>query len=209
MQAQRSSVSVTSSATATTIDLALPELYMVWPNTDDTTTPEYNKNWVRIAWTNTAGASSLGFGTNAINISDWHVMTSAGSGTDTLQMTVGHTSVTVSQENLGMASQNLHFFEGFHLFDLNRFRAVADWLSATSPVINITPDDGVQAGCYGTIYLSPFFDCLYNHSRLKPGHPSRSAQRPDCRRAQRALLLQTISAMRPIRIGPSMSTAVA
>lgn len=30
------------------------------------------------------GASSEGFGTNAINISDWHVMSRAGSGTDIL-----------------------------------------------------------------------------------------------------------------------------
>ncbi len=99
MQAQRSTVSVTSSATATTIDLALPELYMVWPNIDDTTASPYDKNWVRIAWTNT--------GSNANQITIANSSSSGGLGTASVTTFAGaaagnntrFTGMTLAEDN--------------------------------------------------------------------------------------------------------------
>ena len=93
-----------------------------------------------------------GYGGNAINISDFHVMQrNSDSASDELQVFIGKSSSTVSEFNYGTDNQFDLFAEGKHLFDLERLRTASDWISA-----NVTPDAGVPAGSYGTISLDEF-----------------------------------------------------
>ena len=83
MQAERDTITVTTSSTATTIVFALPEGFAIWPNT---TTP-YDKNWVRIAWTSTGNLASQITITNAVdgalNSASAKVFAGAGNGNAT------------------------------------------------------------------------------------------------------------------------------
>ncbi|RKZ61096.1 MAG: hypothetical protein DRQ44_12095 [Gammaproteobacteria bacterium] len=93
-----------------------------------------------------------GYGGNAINISDFKVIQRVSdSDSDELQVFIGKSSSTVSEFNYGTDNQYDLFAEGRHLFDLERLRTAADWISA-----NVTPDAGVPAGSYGTISLDDF-----------------------------------------------------
>jgi len=94
-----------------------------------------------------------GYGGNAINISDFEVLTRKinASSSDELQLFVGKQTATVSEFKIGTDDQLNYFADGSHLFDLDRLRAAADWITN-----NVVPDAGIAAGTYGTISMSQF-----------------------------------------------------
>ncbi len=93
-----------------------------------------------------------GIGGNAINISDFQVLTrDITNPAHQLKLFVGESSETISKYNYGTSNQFNYFADGLHLFDLDRLRQAADWIS-----LNVTPDPGVLANTYGTISLQQF-----------------------------------------------------
>jgi len=100
-----------------------------------------------------------GYGGNAINISDFQVLqrVSAAPAADKLQLFVGKSNTTVTEFNINTVNQFDFFSAGKHLFDLDRLRTAADWITA-----NVTPDAGVPAGSYGTISMQQFLANIAN-----------------------------------------------
>jgi len=95
-----------------------------------------------------------GYGGNAINISDFEVITrkiNASSSPDELQLFIGKQTATVSEFKFDTDEQLNYFADGSHLFDLDRLRAAADWITD-----NAKPDTGIEAGTYGTISMEQF-----------------------------------------------------
>ncbi len=93
-----------------------------------------------------------GIGGNAINITDFQVLTrDISNSTHELRLFVGKSSETISDYNYGTSNQFDYFADGLHLFDLDRLRQAADWIS-----LNVTPDAGVLSNTYGTISLQQF-----------------------------------------------------
>ncbi len=85
MQAERDTIEVTESSTATSIVFALPEGFSVWPNAnqkkDD---PGFTRNWVRIAWTNTGDQANKITIANAVEggLGSAQIFDFAGAGAD-------------------------------------------------------------------------------------------------------------------------------
>ncbi len=101
-----------------------------------------------------------GYGGNAININDYQTVIRNNSvSPHTLGLVIGPDASTLSEANFGTDDQLYFFNDGEHLFDLDRLRATADWLATVG---NISPDDGVVAGTYGTITMAQFLDNIAN-----------------------------------------------
>lgn len=97
---------------------------------------------------------SNGFGGNAINTQTFQVMNRDTSvSPHKLMMQEGPEEGDVEDRLFNTDKQLNYFASGHHLFELNRLRDAADWLSSGS---NVTPDDGVAAGSYGSITLKQF-----------------------------------------------------
>ncbi len=101
-----------------------------------------------------------GYGGNAINITNYQTVNrDISAAPHTLDLVVGRSAATVDDLNFNTTDQLAFFADGTHLFDLDRLRAVADWISATG---NVTPDTGVAANTYGTISFSQFLSNIAN-----------------------------------------------
>ncbi len=114
-----------------------------------------------------ATAIETGVGGNAINITDFQTLVrDTGVNPHDLQLYIGNNATVVSDKNFGTKKAFNFFAAGQHLFDLNRLRSTADWLSMdkNGDLIpdNITPDPGVPYGTYGTLSMHQFLDNIVN-----------------------------------------------
>jgi len=105
-----------------------------------------------------------GFGNNVINIADYHVLSrDLTVDPNGLKLTVGESNDTVVEDQLDKDGQMMFFSDGNQLFDLDRLRQAADWMSTSG---NLTPDPGVSSGTYGTISFSQFLNNIANSTTM-------------------------------------------
>ncbi|MDH5326109.1 MAG: hypothetical protein OEZ68_17505 [Gammaproteobacteria bacterium] len=98
-----------------------------------------------------------GVGGNSINIPDYQTMSRNSANTPhQLMLQIGAEADNVSNNNFGTASQLNYFAGGKHMFELNRLRSTADWLSANVNTL-LTP-----VGTYGSISFKQFLDNIAN-----------------------------------------------
>ncbi|MBL1275294.1 MAG: hypothetical protein COB30_004345, partial [Ectothiorhodospiraceae bacterium] len=123
-----------------------------------------------------------GYGGNAININDFHTVNrNISASPHQLDLVIGNTTAAVDDANFDTTDQLTFFADGEHLFDLDRLRAVADWISATG---NVVPDAGVAAGDYGAISFQQFLSnvasarTMYGMVRVKI--PLEKGERSEC-----------------------------
>lgn len=111
----------------------------------------------------TTTAICTGAGGNSISINDFQTLVRDTSVTpNDLLLYIGRDSSVVQDQKFGTNKAYNYFANGQHLFDLNRLRATADWLSEdlnhNGVPDNITPDADVPYGTYGTLTLPQFLD---------------------------------------------------
>jgi len=110
-------------------------------------------------------AITSGFGNNAINIEDWQVLSRERSeNPHELKLLIGASDETVVQDQFGTDTQNTQFAQDGHLFDLDRLRAIADWISSGTSAI----ETSLPVGTYGTISYDQFLDNI-EHNRTMYG----------------------------------------
>jgi len=137
---------------------------VILDNTSSPNTAAIGANLIFISGGNkSVTAIESGTGGNAINITDFQTLVRDTSVTPhDLQLYIGSNPKVVSDQNFGTKKAFNFFTAGKHLFDLNRLRSTADWLSqdtnADSIPDNISPDVGVAYGTYGTISMRQFVD---------------------------------------------------
>lgn len=115
----------------------------------------------------TSTAICTGTGGNAISINDFQTLVRDTSVTpNDLLLYIGRDASVVQDQNFGTTKAYNYFADGQHLFDLNRLRATADWLSqdlnGNGVPDNISPDADVPYGTYGTLTLPQFLDNVAN-----------------------------------------------
>ncbi len=141
---------------------------VIFDNTSNPNTAAIGANLIFIAGgSKSATAIDNGFGGNAINILDFQTLVR-----DTavvphdLLLYIGNDPKVVKDKQLGQKGAFDFFANGKHLFDLNRLRSTADWLSQDTNgngiPDNITPDPGVPYGTYGTLSMQQFVDNIVN-----------------------------------------------
>ncbi len=141
---------------------------VIFDNTSNPNTAAIGANLIFIAGgSKSATAIKTGFGGNAINILDFQTVVRDISVTPhDLLLYVGNDPAIVKDQQLNTQGAFNFFANGQHLFDLNRLRATADWLSqdnnGNSLPDNITPDPGIAFGTYGTISMQQFLDNIVN-----------------------------------------------
>ncbi len=108
---------------------------------------------------------------NAININTFQVLTRDTSNPDNtspppphqLKLTIGNNDGVINANNkydnngilIPEANPLDYFSNGKHLFDIDRFRDAANWLSSAG---NVSPDTDVAAKTYGTITFRDFLE---------------------------------------------------
>lgn len=102
-----------------------------------------------------------GVGGNALNITNFHTLLRDSTvSPHALRLVIGLDPSIVSDGNFGTKGQLNYFASGHHLFELNRLRSTADWLSedkdGDQQPDHIAPDAGVPYGSYGTITMEQF-----------------------------------------------------
>ena len=103
-----------------------------------------------------------GVGGNAISISDFQVLTrDISTEPHKLMLQIGDQTSTVDDELFYKSNKLEYFKEGKQLFELNRLRWTADWLSA-----NASPDAEVPAGTYGTISAKQLLQNIANGNTM-------------------------------------------
>ncbi|MDH5324189.1 MAG: hypothetical protein OEZ68_20010 [Gammaproteobacteria bacterium] len=129
---------------------------------DNTATPHAKAIQTNMAFIAPGGKSQTGVegpSGNAINTDQFKVANRVigTDGTHSLSIDVGVSPSTVA-ENQAQTPEKYNFFTaGQHLFDLQRLRTTADWLSA-----NVSPDLGIGITQYGTITLKEFLANVQN-----------------------------------------------
>jgi len=130
---------------------------------------------------------SNGFGGNAINTNYFQTVNrDTSTSPHKMIVNVGPEEQQVEDRLLNTDNQLNYFASGQHLFELNRLRSTADWLSQLSngTPVNITPDAGVAVGTYGSITLKQFIQGIaegktfYGVVRVKIG--LKRGQRSNC-----------------------------
>jgi hypothetical protein len=108
-------------------------------------------------------AITSGYGNNAINISDFQVLwRDVFEDPNELMLSIGASDSTVVEDQFGSNTQNNQFAAGGHLFDLDRLRAIADWMSSGNAAISTDLPDGT----YGTISYSQFLENISNNTTM-------------------------------------------
>ncbi|MFQ5470769.1 MAG: hypothetical protein ACE5EH_10760 [Gammaproteobacteria bacterium] len=135
---------------------------VILDNTAHPNAPAIGANLVFLAG-GSKGSTAIddGIGGNAINILDFQTVTrDISTSPDSLNLIIGDDSSVVDDNNYGTENQLDYFSSGKHLFELNRLRSTADWLSQDSDSNNvpdnISPAAGVVYGTYGTLSMSQF-----------------------------------------------------
>lgn len=112
-----------------------------------------------------------GYGINAINIEGFHVLSrDTSNNPNELKLSVGRDPDIVNEDQFGTNRQLSHFAQGEHLFDLDRLRTAADWMSTPG---NLQPDGNLPSGTYGSISFSRFLrniqlkNTMYGFVRVK------------------------------------------
>lgn len=113
--------------------------------------------------TKTQTAIGTGYGGNAISIDRFQTLVRDTSVTpNDLLLYIGQDTAVVNDQQYGTQNAYNYFASGNHLFELNRLRTTADWLSQDNNhdgvPDNITPDTGVSFGTYGTVSMQQFID---------------------------------------------------
>ena len=108
-------------------------------------------------------AIGTGFGGNAISINRFQTLVRDTSvKPNDLLLYIGQNTTVVRDKQINTAGAFNYFASGNHLFELNRLRTTADWISQDSNgdavPDNITPDAGVPFGTYGTLSMQQFID---------------------------------------------------
>ena len=124
----------------------------------------------------TKGDSAIdnGYGGNAINIDDFQVLfRDVYQDPNGLKLVIGNTEATALDDQFGCGTdsvdpnckgktQNNQFAEGGHLFDLDRLRAIADWMSTNTTAIQTT----LPTGTYGTISYAQLISNIVNNRTM-------------------------------------------
>lgn len=123
------------------------------------------------------GVSAIdnGYGGNSINIDNFHVLfRDVYVNPNALKLVIGKTEETVQddlfgcgegeevQEDCGGDLQNKQFAEGGHLFDIDRLRAIADWMATNNTAIQTN----LPAGTYGTISYAQLISNIVNNRTM-------------------------------------------
>ncbi len=105
-----------------------------------------------------------GYGINAINISGFHVLSrDLTTAPNELDLAIGKDTTTVHEDQFGTDRQLFHFAQGDHLFDLERLRTAADWMSTPG---NLQVDNILSAGSYGSISFSRFLHNIQQNKTM-------------------------------------------
>ena len=141
---------------------------VIFDNTSNPNTAAIGANLIFIAG-GSKGATAIktGYGGNAINILDFQTLVrDTGVTPHELLLYIGNDPKVVKDQQLGTKGAFDFFANGKHLFDLERLRSTADWLSQDSNgngiPDHITPDTGVPYGTYGTLSMKQFVDNIVN-----------------------------------------------
>ncbi len=141
---------------------------VIFDNTSNPNTAAIGANLIFIAG-GSKGATAIktGYGGNAINILDFQTLVrDAGVTPHDLLLYIGNDPKVVNDQKLGKKGAFDFFANGRHLFDLERLRSTADWLSQDSNgngiPDHIAPDPGVPYGTYGTLSMRQFIDNIVN-----------------------------------------------
>ena len=114
-----------------------------------------------------------GYGGNAINIDDFQVLfRNVYQDPNALKLVIGNTEDTTVAGQFGCddesvdpncegKTQNNQFAEGGHLFDLDRLRTIADWMTST-----VTPTVAAPVGSYGTISYAQLISNIVNNQTM-------------------------------------------
>lgn len=149
---------------------------------NNTATPESSSIKTNLALLAGCAKSSTtiatGLGGNAINKENFHVLTrDTSTEPHKLMLKIGAEASEVQEKMYGSEQQLSYFADGNHLFELNRLRDTADWLSGTDAngTANITPDNDVATNAYGTMTMKQLIQhiaaghTLYGMVRVKVG----------------------------------------
>jgi len=180
------SISVTSSASTCISD---PSGGVIFDNTATPTNASIKSNLKFLSGCAKGSTTiSNGFGGNAINTNYFQTINrDTSTSPHKMIANVGPEEEQVNDQLLNTGDQLNYFASGNHLFELNRLRSTADWLSelnAGAPV-NVTPDNDVSVGTYGSITLKQFIQGIsqgktfYGIVRVKIG--LKRGQRSNCR----------------------------
>ncbi len=94
-----------------------------------------------------------GVGGNVINITDFQVLSrNIAQDPNQLKLFVGASQNTIADDRFGTDDQNTQFADGGHLFDLDRLRSIADWMSSGA----LAGKTILSNGTYGTISYLQF-----------------------------------------------------
>lgn len=132
-----------------------------------------------------ASVDENGQGINVINTPAFKMVNQ---GTWGVNVSVGSQYDAISKNLLQSESGRLDYFgEGRHLFDLDRLRVAADWLSSRmSQTQNVTPKGEVSPNTYGTITMQQFLEnirdgkVMYGITRVLVGL-EKGGCKPNCR----------------------------
>lgn len=117
----------------------------------------------------TADSNTTTPGVDVININNYKIVTAIPNDTTRVKVSVGaeHGDDVVTSNLAGDSSKRLNYFtEGLHLFDLDKLRNAADWLSGeTNDIPNVASRPNASGGLeklepntYGTITMRQFLE---------------------------------------------------